>query len=238
MEFTDIKIAILSLSGSIGKTSLAAHMLYPRLNCPTVFAVETINETVEWYGLKCDEFRGDQFDELITRILRTKNVLVDTGASNIEAFVKNLVRHDNAHQEIDLFIVPVPTGAKEQSEAVKTTELLRGLGVPPNKVRVLFNCVRDDVEKEFKVFLAEIRALGFIEPNLNAVVFYNRLFNWLHDKHMHISTLLNDQTDYKQLLGSDASDEQLDEWAEYFANQMAARSVSRNLDSAFNALLK
>ena len=231
-----MKVAIVSLSGSIGKTSLSAHMFYPRLGSPIVFAVETINETVGWYGLPCEEFSGDQFDELIARILRTDNALIDTGASNIESFVKHLVRHDGAHEEIDFFIVPVPVNAKEQSEAVKTTELLRGLGVPGEKVRVLFNSVKDNVEKEFKVFLSEIRKNGYIEPNLKAVVFYNRLFNWLHNQNMHIETILNDKTDYKALLASDADDDQLNKWAEVFANQMAARSVKRNLDAAFSEL--
>lgn len=231
-----MKVAIVSLSGSIGKTSLAAQMFYSRLGNPTVFAVETINETVSWYGLPCEEFSGDQFDELIARILRTNNALIDTGASNIESFVKHLVRHDGAHEEIDFFIVPVPFDAKEQSEAVKTTELLRGLGVPNNKVRVLFNSVKDNVEKEFKVFLSEIRKHGYVEPNLRAVVFYNRLLNWLHNKNMHIQTILNDQTDYKALLASGANEDRLDEWAEILANQMAARSVNRNLDAAFSEL--
>lgn len=231
-----MKVAVVSLSGSIGKTCLSAHMFYPRLGNPTVFAVETINETVGWYGLPCEEFSGDQFDELIARILRTNDALIDTGASNIESFVKHLVRHDGAHEEIDFFIVPVPVNAKEQSEAVKTTELLRGLGVPSEKVRVLFNSVKDNVEKEFKVFLSEIRKNGYLEPNLKAVVFYNRLFNWLHNKNMHIETILNDQTDYKTLLASDADDDQLNEWAEILANQMAARSVRRNLDVAFSEL--
>jgi len=96
--------------------------------------------------------------------------------------------------------------------------------------------VKDNVEKEFKVFLSEIQKNGYLEPNLKAVVFYNRLFNWLHNKNMHIETILTDQTDYKALLASDTDDDQLNEWAEILANQMAARSVKRNLDVAFGEL--
>lgn len=154
-----MKVAIVSLSGSIGKTCLSAHMFYPRLGNPTVFAVETINETVGWYGLPYEEFSGDQFDELIARILRTSNALIDTGASNIETFVKHLVRHDGAHEEIDFFIVPVPVGAKEQSEAVKTTELLRGLASLARKFACYLKALKITWKKNSRCFWPRLKKI-------------------------------------------------------------------------------
>ncbi len=45
-----MKVAVLNYTGTVGKTTIAAHLLSPRMNNAPIFAIETINETAEGLG--------------------------------------------------------------------------------------------------------------------------------------------------------------------------------------------
>ena len=46
-----MKVAILNYTGTVGKTTIAAHLLSPRMGDAPIFAVETINETAAGLGV-------------------------------------------------------------------------------------------------------------------------------------------------------------------------------------------
>ncbi|MCA4079445.1 StdB protein, partial [Pseudomonas kurunegalensis] len=46
-----MKRAILNYSGSIGKTTIAAHLLYPRMPGAAFFAIESINQSALDLGI-------------------------------------------------------------------------------------------------------------------------------------------------------------------------------------------
>jgi hypothetical protein len=201
--------------------------------------VESINETAAGMGLAVEQIKGDRFRELHQRLLVTEDVIVDVGASNIEDFLDGMSRFDDSHLEFDYFIIPVTNGTKEQRETMAMIGTLAALGIPPDKIRLLFNRVESSVEDEFHILLNYVGKNNNATANTQSAIFENELFDALAIKKLSIDKLLNDPKDYKTLLreNKDADPKQRAYWADMFGLKALARSVNRNLDSVYVALL-
>ena len=145
-----MKVAVISYSGNVGKTTVAAHLLAPRIPVAKIHAVETVNETATEMGLEVDQLRGEKFVTLYKELLASSDAIVDVGASSAEEFIARMVKVEGSHLEIDYFVVPTIPGGKEQRDTVRTIQALSEVGVEAERIRVLFNRVRsDDVKEEF-----------------------------------------------------------------------------------------
>ena len=233
-----MKIAVLNYTGSVGKTVVASHLLAPRLNHAQIFAIESTNETAEDLGLDVDQLRGMQFGKLFRGLLTLDDAIVDVGASNIEEFLAHMSRYDLSHEEIDQFVLPVVPTGKAQRETIKTVAALSGLGVPANRIRVLFNRVESDVDEEFLALLTYAKKTGEFIASPQAVIFENEVFELLADKRITIASILADQTDYRQLLReADPKDrKRISHLSDMHTLKALARPVDRQLDRAFQAL--
>lgn len=147
-------IAILNYTGTVGKTTLAAHLLAPRMNNAPVYAIESINETADSLGIDVEKMKGNKFRELFRKLMTSDDAIIDVGASNIEEFMNSMIKFDDSHEEIDYFIVPVTSGTKEQKESISMVDALSSIGIPANKIRVIFNRVHSDVSEEFPYITA------------------------------------------------------------------------------------
>ncbi|OSK14533.1 hypothetical protein EAMG_05313 [Escherichia coli M056] len=127
-----MKVAILNYTGTVGKTTVAAHLLSPRMNAP-VFAIESINETAEGLGVDVEKMGGNKFRELFRKIMLEDDAIIDVGASNIEDFMNNMIKFDDSHDEIDYFLIPVTSGTKEQKETILMINSLSEIGIPKEK---------------------------------------------------------------------------------------------------------
>ncbi|HBQ88095.1 StbB family protein [Alcaligenes faecalis] len=233
-----MKIAVLNYTGSVGKTVVASHLLAPRLNHAQIFAIESTNETAEDLGLDVDQLRGMQFGKLFRGLLTLDDAIVDIGASNIEEFLAHMSRYDLSHEEIDQFVLPVVPTGKAQRETIKTVAALSDLGVPANRIRVLFNRVESDVDEEFLALLTYAKKTGEFIASPQAVIFENEVFELLADKRITIASILADQTDYRQLLReADPKDrKRISHLSDMHTLKALARPVDRQLDRAFQAL--
>jgi MinD-like ATPase involved in chromosome partitioning or flagellar assembly len=232
-----MKIAVLNYTGTVGKTTIATHLLSPRMGAP-IIAVESINETAAGMGIDIEQIKGEKFREIYQRLVATEDVIVDVGASNIEDFLEGMGRFDESHLEIDCFIVPVTNGTKEQRETMSMIATLGTLGVPPNKIRLLFNRVDHSVEDEFHILLKYVAKSNNATVNTQAAIYENELFDLLAIKKLSIDKLMNDPKDYKALLreNKDADQKQRAHWADMFGLKALARGVNRNLDDVYAAL--
>ena len=149
-----MKIAVINFSGNVGKSTVARHLLAPRLEDAEVIAIESINSD----GMETAALRGNQFDELQDQLMTLGNAVVDIGASNAEDFVNLMQNYDGSHEDFDLFVVPTVPAMKQQVDTIATLRSLsEDIGVPATRLRVVFNMVepRRDLEKLFaKVFEA------------------------------------------------------------------------------------
>ena len=113
------------------------------------------------------------------------------------------------------------------------------MGVPPEKIRVVFNRVEADVSEEFPYVLAYAKKEKTCIANPDAAIFENDLFDALGVKKLTVSALLADETDYKALLRKpDASEKERNNWAELHGLKLLARGVNRNLDAVYDVLFK
>jgi len=233
-----MKIATVNYSGSVGKTVTTSHLLAPRIPDAEIIAVESTNESAADLGLDVEQLRGGQFGRLFRKLLMAEAAIVDVGASNIEDFLAELVKYDQAHLEIDYYVLPVVSSGKAQRETIKTIQALSEMGVPADRVRVLFNRVDSDVREEFAAIFGYARKSGDFQANPEAAIFENEVFDLLANKRTTIKEILADPRDYRQeLRQADRDDAKLvSHLSDMHALQSLARPVDRQLDKAFGAL--
>jgi len=88
-----MKIAVINFSGNVGKTTLARHL----------FAI-----------------KGKDFLVLQDELLKSENMVIDVGASNVEDFLSMMKKFEGANEDIDLFVVPVVPARKQQTDTIGT----------------------------------------------------------------------------------------------------------------------
>lgn len=234
-----MKVAVLNYTGTVGKTTVAAHLLSPRMNDAPFYAVETINETAEGVGLDVHKSRGKEFSSLFKKLLVIDNAIVDVGASNIEEFLGGMIKFEDSHLEFDYFVVPVTSGSKEQKETISMIATLADLGIPPEKIRVVFNRVEIDAGDEFTPLLNFVKKSKLCVANPEAAIFENELFDMLTVKKLTISSVLADETDYKarvRELGKEGDSKLKGHYSDMHVIKSLAKSVNRNLNTVFSVL--
>lgn len=230
-----MKVAVLNYSGSVGKTVIASHLLEPRIAGAEVIAVESTNESAADLGLDAEQLRGDQFGRLFRKLLTASAVIVDVGASNIEDFLAELAKYDDAQAEIDYFVLPVVSTGKAQRETIKTIAALASIGVDPQRIRVLFNMVDAQVEEEFGTVLGQAHLVGGFVANPKAMLEKNEVFELLAKRRMSIKTVVEDRSDYRKLLreADPADEDRVEDLGDRAALQALAKRVWKQMDVAF-----
>lgn len=232
-----MKNVIINYTGTVGKTTLAANLLSPRMSSAPIFAIESINETAETLGLDVEKLRGDKFRDLFKRLMLEDDAIIDVGASNVEDFMANLEEFEEAHEEIDYYVIPVTSGTKEQKETLTMISSLVAIGIPSDKIRVVFNRVKRDVVSEFPIVIAYHAVSKSFWMNADCAIYETELFNALAIKQMSLQTLMADTTDYKSLLkNKDAADEDRNTWSDMYGLKLLCNGVNRKLDSVFATL--
>ena len=150
-----MKVAVISFSGNVGKTTIARHLLAPRMPGAKVVSIESINAG-DAGTMSGHVIRGRQFAELQEYLQVIDDVVVDIGASNVEELLALMHRYRGSHEDLDYFIVPTVPAGKQQQDTVATLAELSRLGIPADKVRLVFNMVEDgtDLERVFDPVLA------------------------------------------------------------------------------------
>jgi hypothetical protein len=229
-----MKLAVINFSGNVGKSTIARHLLAPRISRCEVIAVESINAD----DSQGKTVRGRQFAELQEFLQTPANVVVDIGASNVEELLLLMRRYRGSHLDFDGYIVPtVPARKQQQDSAATLAELVR-IGVPASRVRLVFNQVADDepVERVFETLLAYCAASGTVEPRLAACLHYNEVYARVRGTDESLKALAADPTDYKQRIAQAVNTSDKMALAQTLATQRLARGVLPELDACFDAL--
>ncbi|MGZ5858568.1 MAG: hypothetical protein ACXWJK_15150, partial [Burkholderiaceae bacterium] len=80
------KIAVLSFTGKVGKSTLTNTLLYPKMPESTkIFRIESINETGQSGSEDEKTLRGTAHEKLQNELSKTEYAIIDIGGSNIEA---------------------------------------------------------------------------------------------------------------------------------------------------------
>lgn len=231
-----MKIAVVNFSGNVGKSTIAKNLFKPRISDAEIISVETINSA----EIDGQQMKGSQFRQLSEQLLLTDSAIIDVGSSNIENFINLMEQYSGSHEDFDLFIVPVVKESKQTKDSIATINTLSSMGIPQEKIRIVFNRanIDDIIEEEF------FPLFSYYEDNRNftirpkAAIYSSDLYQNLSSKKISIDELLNDTTDYKTKLRETTDlDEKIDIVTRISMRRLAA-SAQKNMDAVFAEVMR
>lgn len=230
------KIAVMNFSGNAGKSTISRHLLAPRMNNAAVIPVETINsDDTEDTALN---LKGRQFAELMEALAVMDDAVVDVGASNVESFIAQMKDYRGSHEDFDYFVVPTVPKKKQIRDTIATIDTLREIGVPADKIRVVFNMVErdEDVERAFSGLFDYHQDAGSFTLRPGAVIGVSEIFGKIGNS--SIQEILSDETDLKaELQAANDPDKKLS-ISRKIAIRRLAVGVNEELDAAHKNLFK
>lgn len=229
-----MKIAIINFSGNVGKTTLARHLLAPRIPGAEIVSIESANAD----ALESDALRGRDFSYLQQFMLAKDNLIVDIGASNVEDLMDFMRQYQDSHDDFDYFLVPAVPDTKQQKDSANTANELVRLGVPPAKIKIVFN--RSDsgrtLEREFTNLLSFLSSHPVATFSTGARLSENEIYQRALTDGRSITDLAADTTDYKALIAKAKSYDAKIQLADKLAVKRLATGVLPELDACFTAL--
>ena len=229
-----MKLAVNNFSGNVGKTTVSRHLLAPRIPGCQVVAVESINAD----DGQSVTIRGRQFAQLQEFLQSVDNVVIDIGASNVEELLKLMRRYRDSQEDFDGFIVPTVPARKQQQDTAATLAELARIGVPPARLRLVFNQVDDDspIDRTFDTLLAYCASSGVVQPRTAAFISFNEVYALVRGAGQSLAELAADSTDYKAAIAKASTQPEKLALAQRLATQRLARGVIPDLDACFEAL--
>jgi MinD-like ATPase involved in chromosome partitioning or flagellar assembly len=200
-----MKICVLNLSGNVGKSTLAVHLLAAFSPGARVVSVESINasEVDQVDALDVEAFSASRFREIFRELMVHDEVIVDVGASNVAAFMGEMARYRSAVGEFDLVLVPTVPADKQQRDTIATIDWLHALGVESRKVRVVFNQYPGDSLDPIAAVYAQVVGYGASDGRGNAVfepyavVAHSEAFELAKGSRRTLREIAADTTDWK-----------------------------------------
>ena len=200
-----MKICVLNLSGNVGKSTLAVHLLGAFAPGAKIVSVESINASSasDVDTLNVEELAASRFREIFREIMFNDEVIVDVGASNVGPFMDEMGRFKSSVGEFDMVLVPTVPADKQQRDTVTTIDWLSRLGVDPAKVRVIFNQYASHGLEPVKMAYALVAGYAatdgkdkaVFEPH--AVIATNEVFELAKASRKTIAELAQDTTDWR-----------------------------------------
>lgn len=229
-----MKLAVISFSGNVGKSTIARHLLAPRLQGARVIAIESINADEG----QSQSMRGFQFGELQEYLQGVDDVVVDIGASNVEELMRLMHLYQDSHEEFDCFIVPTVPPPKQQQDTIATMADLHAVGVPSDRIQVIFNMVddREPLERTFHNLLAFLDQQPIASANTSCRLGVNEVYGRIRGVGADLAEIARDETDYKRLIARASDRSEKMALGQKLATRRLARGVVPQLEACFAAL--
>ena len=233
-----MKVVVMNFSGNVGKTTVAGHLLKPRMGNAPIFSIESINVDASADGLDVEKMKGKKYGDLVQELMKLDDAIIDVGASNVEEFIKLMQQYDSSHEKFDYFVIPVVKEKKQQADTINTIQALKRLGIPKNKIRVVFNKaeVDDAIEEEFQSILGYANMEKSFLANPKAVIHVNEVFERMKEVGKSLGDITADETDYRAKLRVAKDDAEKDHCVRMVALKRLGVTANKNLDAAFNAI--
>lgn len=243
-----MKIAVVSKSGGIGKTVIATHLLKSKMPEATFFSMEDINRGAESLGVDITKIDSNGFQKMLNSMFLEDTCIIDVGASNVRYFLDGLKIYRGSCDEIDFFVVPLTSESRYQEEAMQTILALKGLGVSDNRIRPIFNLVKEshyDAD-EFRLFMNFLKKETTIQMSPECVLFDSPGIETMSRQGLTITKVLDDPRDYKaearalvleaKAKGVEPKRKETEHLTAMQSLRMCAIPLMENIDRAWNAL--
>lgn len=232
-----MKIAVINFSGNVGKSTVAQHLLAPRVGIDRaqIIEVETINSS----GTDSEAIKGKQFGDMIEAMALMDDAVVDVGASNVEDWINQMKQYRGSHEDFDFFVIPTMSKGKQQVDTISTIDALAEIGVPAKKIRLVFNMVEMDEQPErvFSGLFEYHNTAKTFTLKRDAVIHVNDIYGKLKDADKGIADILNDATDLKEQLKAAKDSEEKLHYSRLIGIKRLAAGVSDELDAVYKTLL-
>lgn len=227
-----MKIAVLNYSGNVGKTTIAKHLLLPRVPGSTWLPVESINEG----GDAALNYRGREFKEVLREVLSLDAVVVDIGSSNVEQAFDQLGKLGDAHEDFDYFVIPTVPADKQQTDTIKIVMDMLAMEIDPAKIKIVFNQVPSDAPLD-RLFLrlASLLEKGGVQVSMDAVIRESEVFGMLEKDQTLVQAIAKDRDIKAEIRLAKSETERRALADELIASRMA-KVVKQDLDAVFAAL--
>ena len=228
-------VMVLNFSGNVGKSVISRHFLAPRLNDAFVIPVETINSDEH----ETDAVKGNEFSTLLENMFTVRDsIIVDVGASNIESLLNEMTKITDSHEDFDYFVIPTVPKNKQKIDTLKTIMALNDLGVPAEKIRLIFNAVDEPnkVPTTFQSIFDYHNATQHFDLRPNAIIKSNELYGLLQASGKTIKAVLADETDFKEAMRQTENQEEILLLGRALTTKRLAKGVNAELDRVFNIL--
>jgi cellulose biosynthesis protein BcsQ len=229
-----MKVAVINFSGNVGKTTIAHHLLAPRISGAEVISIETINAD----DGRSSTLRASQFGELQEYLQTVDNVIVDIGASNLDELLSLMRKFRGSHKDFDYFVIPTVPALKQQQDTIATLAELARIGIPASKLRIVFNQVEDDTDlrRKFEPLLSFVRAHSFAHTSTQCRLGANEVYERVKGSQTSLADLAADETDYKAAIAKANDTAEKVALARKLATARLASYVVPELDDCFAAL--
>lgn len=233
-----MKIAVINFSGNVGKTTIARHLLLPRVKGAKLVAIESINAD----DSQGQSLRGRQFGELQEYLQTVDSVVVDIGASNVEDLLALMQKYRGSHEDFDYFVVPSVPTIKQQQDTIATLVELSRIGVPASRIRIVFNMVENSVgvEQAFDLLLRFLKEKPLASFSTRCCVGGNEIYGRIRYSapatSLQLTQLAVDDTDYKAMIIAAKDVGEKLALAQRLATRRLACGVVPELDACFDAL--
>ena len=231
-----MRVCVINFSGNVGKTTVAANMLTPRMGA-TLFSVESLNQDAAGDNVEVQRLRAERYGQLQKQALEHESVVVDVGASNAQMFLEMMGEYTDSHRDYDYFVVPTVKARKQTADTLNTIQALRNLGIEPNRIRVLFNKVgqRDVLAEDFEQLIG-LAARGTCVLNDDAKLMENEVFELIKDSDQSLAQVIADPTDHREELRHETTPEGKSARIDRLALKRLSTSCALNMDRAYAAL--
>ena len=228
---------VANYSGNVGKTTIVDNCFSPRLANLKTVPIESINSNGRG---KKDNRKGRDFDRITTALGALDsniNALVDVGSSNAEK-VFGIMRENGSSEDFDYFIIPVMPDSKMFEDTIAIIKDLADMGVPPDKIIVLFNRAQRDEELdyEFGPICAFHEAYGLFTLNESAVIYESDLYRDMKAAGTTIPQLVADQRDFNALISGAKAQEERAEFSMLRSMRRRALNAEKNMAEVFVAV--
>lgn len=227
-----MKVAVLNYSGNVGKTTIAKHLLLPRMGVCEWVPVESINSG----GDDLLNYRGREFKEVLQQVMTMENAVVDIGSSNIEQVFDQLRKLEDAHEDFDYFVIPTVAAEKQQADTLKIVMDMLSMDVDSSRIKLVFNQVPDDAhfQRTFGRLVAELRSMD-VDASHAAVIHDSDLFTMI-EPGQSIAQLVCADRNIKAEIAAEIDPAKKKELAAELIASRLAKGVQREMDAVFSAL--
>lgn len=199
-----MRMCIFNNNGNVAKSTFANYVAYPRLGSDAEMIYVEDNNTIRGQvkGAKVYSATPEDFAEMIEYLSTNivgHNIIVDFGSTESKVVRNLFVDCQGSWDEFDVFVVPHSPDAKQEDTAL-SLEFLSGLGVPSEKIQLIFTIVPSGKkpEKLFPSLFEYVKEKNNCVVDTHAVIYKTPLFDRIAGTDHTIESILADTTDWQQ----------------------------------------